>query len=200
MDGLNEIQNRARLLANYAPDNARDYWRELEGLKICRQHDDMAQFVETSLHGMHSYQELCFQDRDRMTELAKLVIVHLPELSCEYVRINPPWRFDQEALDWKPIVAELRKIEEIAVRKLLAKAAKVFLLHDPATEARDKWLYDQCVKRVRFSAIIRKLDGKPRTWLRITSINGIKRAANAYAERHSLPPIPSRQRGRPARK
>jgi hypothetical protein len=118
-DALNEIQIVARILADRAPEHAANYWRELENLEFSRQHDELAQFIQTDLHNMRSWQEVCFQDRERMTELAKLVIVHLPDLSCEFVRINPPWRFDQRGLAWKPIVAELRKIEETAVRKLL---------------------------------------------------------------------------------
>jgi hypothetical protein len=118
-DALNEIQIVARILADRAPEHARNYWQAVEGLNLDRQHEELTQFIQSDLHSMRSWHELCFQDRERMTELAKLVIVHLPDLSCEYVRINPPWRFDQRGLEWKPIVAELRKIEETAIRKLL---------------------------------------------------------------------------------
>lgn len=71
---------------------------------------------------------------------------------------------------------------------------------DPVMEARDKWIYEQCRKRVEYSKIISKLGKKPATWPRIESPNGIKNAAKWYAKRHELPPIPKRQRGRIPRK
>ena len=70
---------------------------------------------------------------------------------------------------------------------------------DKATEARNKWLYDQCCKVVAYTTIEKQLRKKPPSWDRL-GVNGIKRAANAYAKRHGLPPIPTRQNGRPKKK
>lgn len=74
------------------------------------------------------------------------------------------------------------------------------VVRDPAIEARDKWIYEQCLKPVAYKTIIRRLNKERVTWERITSIPGIKKAARAYAKRHGLPPIPPRKRGRPATK
>jgi hypothetical protein len=70
------------------------------------------------------------------------------------------------------------------------------LVWDAATEARNRWLYAECVKGTPYDAIIRALGGRKR-WERILTIQGIKKAANAYAKRHGLPPIPRRHAGRP---
>ena len=67
---------------------------------------------------------------------------------------------------------------------------------DSVTEARNKWLYEQCTEVMPYATIILRLKEKS-DWEPIESISGVKRAANAYAERKGLPPIPRRQRGRP---
>jgi hypothetical protein len=69
---------------------------------------------------------------------------------------------------------------------------------DNPTEARNKWLYEQCLEIVPYASIIREL-GKNPEWAPIWSPSGIKRAANAYASRKKLRPIPRRQSGRPSR-
>ena len=70
---------------------------------------------------------------------------------------------------------------------------------DEETEARNKWLYEQCWRIVPYSKIIRDLDTlcKEKGWDPIRSIPGIKRAANAYAKRKGKPRIPRRRSGRP---
>jgi len=65
-----------------------------------------------------------------------------------------------------------------------------------ANDARDKWLYEQCCKLIRYSAIVRALNEKKKWAGEIDSPQGVKRAANRYAAAHSLPLIPSRQPGR----
>jgi hypothetical protein len=64
---------------------------------------------------------------------------------------------------------------------------------DPATDARDKWIYERCVKLVAYDVIARKLREKPKTWPRISTKQGIRQAAERYAARHGLEPIPARQ-------
>jgi len=66
-------------------------------------------------------------------------------------------------------------------------------------EERDKWIYEQCCKLVKYVTIINRL-AKKKTWEAICTIQGIKLAANRYAARHDLPSIPPRQCGRKARK
>lgn len=68
---------------------------------------------------------------------------------------------------------------------------------DRATEARNKWNYGECCKGTVYSTIISRLKRKPKSWLRITTISGIKKRAIAYAERYDLPMPPKRISGRP---
>ena len=68
---------------------------------------------------------------------------------------------------------------------------------DKNTEARNKWLYEQCKKGKKYSAIIADLKNKPKSWARLEHPNSIKKAAEAYATRKQLQPIPRRRRRRP---
>jgi hypothetical protein len=63
-------------------------------------------------------------------------------------------------------------------------------------EQRDKWIYHECMKGTPYQTIAIRLNKKPKKWSRIESANGIKMAAERYAERHSLPKPPTRQSGR----
>lgn len=65
---------------------------------------------------------------------------------------------------------------------------------DAATEARNKWIYDSCVKLTSYTTILYELEAKARLngWDLITSIPGLKRAANSYAKRKQLTPPPLR--------
>lgn len=67
---------------------------------------------------------------------------------------------------------------------------------DAQTEARNKWLYEECCNVTIYKTIIAELE-KRTDWEQITSPGGIKRAANAYATRKGLSSIPPRQGGRP---
>ena len=63
-------------------------------------------------------------------------------------------------------------------------------------DPRDKWIYEECMKGTPFgqvrTALKKKIqDGKKWTLL---SPAGIKRAANRYAGRKGLPPLPSRRK------
>ncbi len=62
-------------------------------------------------------------------------------------------------------------------------------------EARDAWIYKQCCDGIPYKTIIDRLKKKPRSWPRISSKQGIRRAAKAYAETHGLPLPPLRQEG-----
>lgn len=67
---------------------------------------------------------------------------------------------------------------------------------DKGTEARDKWIYEECCKLKAYKLIIAQLRQKPKAWERIESVPGIKRAAKAYAVRHNLELPPARKSGR----
>jgi hypothetical protein len=79
-----------------------------------------------------------------------------------------------------------------------AKNGNGTLRRDPATEARDEWIYPQVMAGIAYAKIITRLGKKPKTWARIETENGIRKAALAYANRHGLPPPPKRKAGRPA--
>lgn len=66
-------------------------------------------------------------------------------------------------------------------------------LLDAATEARDKWIYNQCCKGVAYETIAIRLKKKSSKWQRIESKQGIQSAAQRYAKRHGLEEIPRRQ-------
>lgn len=65
-------------------------------------------------------------------------------------------------------------------------------------EARDRWLYEECLKETPYATIAIRLRKKPKRlkWPEIGSVNGIKQAAARYAKRHHLPELRSRQSGR----
>ena len=70
---------------------------------------------------------------------------------------------------------------------------------DEATEARNKWVYEECIKLTPYKTIIAQL-AKRTEWEPLTTISSVKRAANAYAKRHNLPPPPARHSGRPSKR
>ncbi|HEV2971887.1 MAG TPA: hypothetical protein VGY55_18070 [Pirellulales bacterium] len=63
-------------------------------------------------------------------------------------------------------------------------------------EARDKWIYDEARKTTGWKTIVARLKNKPKKWLRISSVSGIKAAAVRYADRHELPLPDPRKAGR----
>jgi hypothetical protein len=71
---------------------------------------------------------------------------------------------------------------------------------NPNLDARDKWIYEECMSVVKYEEIIRRLRDDHDEWESIDSINGIKSAAKKYAERRGLSGIPVRQAGRPKKK
>lgn len=80
-------------------------------------------------------------------------------------------------------------IEDLGGKALLPAAT--------ANDARDEWLYDLAMKTVAWGTIRMRLAKKPKSWERIDSDNGVKKAARAYAHRHGLPVPPPRKAGRP---
>jgi hypothetical protein len=87
----------------------------------------------------------------------------------------------------------------MAVEKNRAEPRLRHTERDAKTEARDKWIYSECRKLTPYKSIIAQLRRKPKTWERIESVPGIKRAAEAYATRHNLELPPARKRGRKPR-
>jgi hypothetical protein len=70
---------------------------------------------------------------------------------------------------------------------------------DEKTEARDKWIYEQCHALKPYDQIVRELK-EHSEWDLIIRATGIIAAAKRYADRHGLPEIPKRQSGRPPKR
>jgi hypothetical protein len=68
------------------------------------------------------------------------------------------------------------------------------ILRDESTEARDAWIYDQCCKGVAYTTIISTLRKDHKDWAQIKSKQGITDAAKRYAQRHTKPLPPRRQK------
>lgn len=70
-----------------------------------------------------------------------------------------------------------------------------------AKEARDNWIYEQVMGGDKYSTIISRLKNEmPSSWTRISSVGGIRRAADAFAKRNCLSRPRTRQPGRIASK
>jgi hypothetical protein len=108
---------------------------------------------------------------------------------------------------WNHIAAELlrRGHPPACLERLSVSEICMLVMQQPpptspavtANDARDKWLYDECCKAVKYETIKRQLAEK-KGWEPLDSIQGIKLAANRYAKAHDLSSIPSRQPGRRA--
>jgi hypothetical protein len=61
-------------------------------------------------------------------------------------------------------------------------------------EARDKWIYKSCRKRLPYKEIVSTLKklAESKRWEVIQSVQGVRGAAIKYAKRHDLPAIPNR--------
>ena len=90
------------------------------------------------------------------------------------------------AASWRTLFQSWRKRYKIAD-----------LPWDKWTEARNKWIYEECLKGTTYNTIIIRMKKKPKAWDRLGSVNGIKRASKRYAEVHNLDEPPTRQPGRP---
>jgi len=62
---------------------------------------------------------------------------------------------------------------------------------------RDTWIYRECVMGTPYDQIIDELNGNTSDWTPIATPNGIKGAANRYADKNGLPHPQIRQPGRP---
>ncbi len=62
-------------------------------------------------------------------------------------------------------------------------------------DSRDKWIYRECCRGAPYKTIASELNKHP-SWDPIVTISGVRLAANRFAERHSLPPIPNRKSAR----
>ena len=71
-----------------------------------------------------------------------------------------------------------------------------FLGWDQRTFERNRWIYQQCQAGIAYTTIVSRLRRQSTEWHPISSVQGIKRAAHAYAKRAHLPAPPPRQRGR----
>jgi hypothetical protein len=84
--------------------------------------------------------------------------------------------------------------------RLLAadEAAKAPIRREAAMDARDAWIYEQCCALTRYATIINEVRVR---WTdhEISTVQGVKDAAAAWATRNALPTIPRRKRGRPRR-
>jgi hypothetical protein len=69
------------------------------------------------------------------------------------------------------------------------------LPRDRKTEARDRWIYQQCCKGRKYQAIAAELGrvAQQKNWTKISSKQGIHQAAVRYARRHQPAPPPRRQ-------
>ena len=99
---------------------------------------------------------------------------------------------------WRVSVILAAKIADRQLTK--TEVTKVPPHWNPVVEARNGWIYDECMKGVEYSIIIRELQGKPKSWPRINSTNGIKDAAKDYAVAMNRPLPPTRQPGRRTRR
>jgi hypothetical protein len=121
---------------------------------------------------------------------------------CECFSNSEWWQLNHAILDARlPIIDADDLIASITKEAALAALPFTTVPANRSTatanDARDKWLYEQAMKLVAWGTIQRRLNAKPKSWERIESDNGIKRAAFAYAKRHELPEPPPRKSGRP---
>lgn len=127
---LNDIQNRARLLARLYPDNAQRLIKARQGFAYV---ETWSPAWESTVHECNAWDATCREAREMANALALLVYKHLPDFQLEYIRVHPEWRYDDEATDWEAIKSELRRIEDAAIRALVAAADTATL--SPSQEA-----------------------------------------------------------------
>ena len=63
-------------------------------------------------------------------------------------------------------------------------------------EARDRWLYDRCMTGATYRTIREELQelAEANDWYPLDKDQGVQQAAARYADRHKLPPLPTRRR------
>jgi hypothetical protein len=111
---------------------------------------------------------------------------HLPEMLSTSDRAR---LVDQSSDPDEPVLIDCSTAERAP------QPARPKRKRDRKLEARDRWLYGQCCKRIAYKVILTRLDDlcDQKGWPPITSIQGIRVAAQNYAERHGLPELPARQ-------
>jgi len=124
---------------------------------------------------------------------------------CDQLRAEANWeatraldraRAEEVALErakhvHEPDLAESQS--EILDKQQPTKSSRSPVKKDKPTEARNKWVYEQCCKGTLHQTIALRLPKKNPRWTRITTKQGILACARKYAEDHKLPPPPSRQ-------
>jgi hypothetical protein len=109
---LERIANLASVLQSFYPESAQQY---LISLKDRVRGQKLSPYNWT----LRSAIDNCNRGRMHLNELAKLIDANLPEtIPLEWVCVSPKWRHGDALLDWRPIVAELRKVEDAAVLEL----------------------------------------------------------------------------------
>jgi hypothetical protein len=106
---------------------------------------------------------------------------------------------DRAAANLREVAADayqMTKDEFVNLEKSLAKPPT----KESAKDDRDRWIYYLMMSGVTYKSIIAALKRQPTSWRRISTIPGIREAANSYARRNELSLPGNRQRGRPRRK
>lgn len=141
-----------------------------------------------------------FADEERTTDGDLRLIVDIDSCVTEWNRIR-------QRIQAMPRIdlPQLRVRVDVEKTKLGAKLRRPVPPDDSPkwdsyTEARNKWLYEQCHKGTKYGMILTVLKSKSAKWEPIESVNGIKKAASTYATRKQLKPIPRRGAGRPKQK
>jgi len=160
---------------------------------------------ETCLRNIKGLRELsdCECNRERLYEVLESVLNRKPTLiAIPQIPGSPPLpplrtfpaSLPELIVEYVDYIAG--RLQEISIPNTAVR--------DIPTEARDKWIYDECCGRTPYKEIINELQrmiasGQQPEWESIESVNGIKRAAERYAARHDLPLPPKRASGRPKR-
>lgn len=92
------------------------------------------------------------------------------------------------------------RLEVLAERIGASLSAADATAPETTADKRNAWLYGECCKGIPYFEIRQRLKKKPKNWERIESDQGIKKAAERYAERFGLPMPASRKPGRPRKR
>lgn len=101
---------------------------------------------------------------------------------------------------WSRVETGLAQLREILTSRRAVdsdseeRPAKRRFVVDPSVDARDKFIHGEVLKGTPYKEIKTKLTNESRSWPVIDSIQGIRSAAQLYAKRNNLRPIPSRQK------
>ncbi|BBO31946.1 hypothetical protein [Lacipirellula parvula] len=130
-------------------------------------------------------------------------------LRCQFLISKATGALASEASS--SLLAALRDLENVGAQSLnlagdeqagrVARLVRIIrgpLVKDSPTCTRDAWIYEQAMKSIPWKTILSGLKriGDERGWDEIESQNGIKSAANRYADKNNFPRPPSRTPGR----